>query len=293
MVELSLNVEPQFGWGWDAWRRAAAEIERLGFACLYRSDHFAGSREWTDNDSLDLVVSLTWLASHTSRIRFGSLVAPLTFRDPVMLARQAAAIDDLSGGRLISGSAPATSRSSTAGWATRTRMRRRAARGSPRVSRSSRGSCTPTGPSTMPGGSTGWSRRSSRGLAWAAAPGSWSVGIARSGSCRSPLATPTSGTPSGSRRTSSASDRCSSMSTSASSAARPRKSAAASRSSPPVDAPTPSSTIRRGPSPLAAAVPHRAARGAAPVAPLRPARAHRYSRRPGRGHPGLCGRRRG
>jgi alkanesulfonate monooxygenase SsuD/methylene tetrahydromethanopterin reductase-like flavin-dependent oxidoreductase (luciferase family) len=103
VVELSLNVEPEFGWGWNAWQRMASEIESLGFACLYRSDHFTANAEWTDQDSLELIVSLTWLASHTSRIRFGSLVAPLSFRDPVMLARQAAAIDDLSGGRLILG----------------------------------------------------------------------------------------------------------------------------------------------------------------------------------------------
>ena len=49
------------------------------------------------------MVSLAYLASGTSRIHFGPLVAPLSFRSPALLARQAAAIDDLSGGRLILG----------------------------------------------------------------------------------------------------------------------------------------------------------------------------------------------
>jgi alkanesulfonate monooxygenase SsuD/methylene tetrahydromethanopterin reductase-like flavin-dependent oxidoreductase (luciferase family) len=50
-----------------------------------------------------MIVSLTWLAANTRRISFGSLVAPLSVRDPRMLARQAAALDDLSGGRFILG----------------------------------------------------------------------------------------------------------------------------------------------------------------------------------------------
>lgn len=50
-----------------------------------------------------MIVSLTYLADHTQRLHFGPLVAPVSFRDPVMLARQAAAIDDLSGGRMILG----------------------------------------------------------------------------------------------------------------------------------------------------------------------------------------------
>jgi alkanesulfonate monooxygenase SsuD/methylene tetrahydromethanopterin reductase-like flavin-dependent oxidoreductase (luciferase family) len=56
-----------------------------------------------DQESLDAWVSLTWLASYTRRIHFGTLVSPLTFRDPVHLARSAAAIDDLSDGRLTLG----------------------------------------------------------------------------------------------------------------------------------------------------------------------------------------------
>lgn len=52
---------------------------------------------------MELTISLTYLADHTQRIHFGSLVAPFSFRNPVMLARQAAAIDDLSNGRLVLG----------------------------------------------------------------------------------------------------------------------------------------------------------------------------------------------
>jgi alkanesulfonate monooxygenase SsuD/methylene tetrahydromethanopterin reductase-like flavin-dependent oxidoreductase (luciferase family) len=48
-------------------------------------------------------VALTWLADHTERVRFGPMVSPLSLRDPVMLARQAAALDDLSGGRMVLG----------------------------------------------------------------------------------------------------------------------------------------------------------------------------------------------
>jgi alkanesulfonate monooxygenase SsuD/methylene tetrahydromethanopterin reductase-like flavin-dependent oxidoreductase (luciferase family) len=46
-----------------------------------------------DRDSLELWVSLTWLASHTGRIEFGPLVSPVSFRQPTMTARRAAAVD--------------------------------------------------------------------------------------------------------------------------------------------------------------------------------------------------------
>jgi len=54
-------------------------------------------------ESLELWSSLTWLASHTKRIEFGPLVTPFSFRHPVHTARMAAAVDDLSGGRLVLG----------------------------------------------------------------------------------------------------------------------------------------------------------------------------------------------
>ncbi len=97
-MQISVTIEGQEGLTWSHWKQFVTEVENLGYAGLFRSDHFPG-----DKAALELVVSLAYLADHTRRLHFGSLVAPLSFRDPVMLARQAAAIDDLSGGRLILG----------------------------------------------------------------------------------------------------------------------------------------------------------------------------------------------
>ncbi len=102
MVALSIMIEGQMGLTWPHWKRIVSEVEDLGFAGLFRSDHFTNARP-PDKDSLEMVVSLTYLADHTQRIHFGPLVAPISFRDPPMLARQAAALDDLSGGRMILG----------------------------------------------------------------------------------------------------------------------------------------------------------------------------------------------
>src|SRR5215813_5420854 len=63
--------------------------------------------------SLDTWASLTWLASNTSRIRFGPLVCPLTFHHPALLAKRAAAVAELSGGRLDLGIGAAGTRAST------------------------------------------------------------------------------------------------------------------------------------------------------------------------------------
>src|SRR4051794_13386202 len=102
MLEIAIMIEGQSGLNWERWQRLARTVEDLGFAGLYRSDHLANA-QLPDQDALDAWVSLTWLASHTRRIEFGPLVSPLTFRHPVHLARMAAAVDDLSGGRLTLG----------------------------------------------------------------------------------------------------------------------------------------------------------------------------------------------
>lgn len=102
MIEVAIFLEGQNGLNWPRWQRMANAVEELGFVGLYRSDHFTNPKP-PDKDSLELWVSLTWLASHTDHIEFGPLVSPISFRNPAFTARMAAAVDDLSGGRLILG----------------------------------------------------------------------------------------------------------------------------------------------------------------------------------------------
>ena len=102
MLEIAIMIEGQNGLTWLHWQRIAAAVEDLGFAGLYRSDHFTNA-DAPDKDSLECWTSLTWLASHTRRIEFGPLVSPVSFRSPALTARMAAAVDDLSGGRLTLG----------------------------------------------------------------------------------------------------------------------------------------------------------------------------------------------
>jgi F420-dependent oxidoreductase-like protein len=101
-MEVAIMLEGQNGLNWPRWQRIAHAVEDLGFVGLYRSDHYTNA-EPPDLDSLELWVSLTWLASHTQRIEFGPLVSPVSFRQPTMTARMASAVDDLSGGRLTLG----------------------------------------------------------------------------------------------------------------------------------------------------------------------------------------------
>jgi F420-dependent oxidoreductase-like protein len=102
MLEVAIMVEGQNGLNWPRWQRLAPAVEDLGFVGLYRSDHFTNGNP-PDLDSLELWVSLTWLATQTRRLAFGPLVTPFSFRDPVFTARMASAVDDLSGGRMTLG----------------------------------------------------------------------------------------------------------------------------------------------------------------------------------------------
>ena len=102
MLEVAIMIEGQNGLNWTRWQKIARLVEDLGFVGLYRSDHFTNMNP-PDKDSLELWVSLTWLASNTKRIEFGPLVSPVSFRHPALTVRMASAVDDLSNGRLTLG----------------------------------------------------------------------------------------------------------------------------------------------------------------------------------------------
>jgi F420-dependent oxidoreductase-like protein len=92
-------IEGQEGVTWEAWKALAAVCEEHGYEGLFRSDHYLSVMGRGDRGSLDAWATLAALAAVTSRLRLGTLVSPATFRHPSVLAKTAATVDHVSGGR--------------------------------------------------------------------------------------------------------------------------------------------------------------------------------------------------
>ena len=98
-MRLSLLIEGQEGVRWDDWLRVARLTEEHGLDGLYRSDHYTAILR-SRAGALDAWTTLAALAALTDRIRLGTLVSPITFRHPSVLARSAVTVDHISGGRV-------------------------------------------------------------------------------------------------------------------------------------------------------------------------------------------------
>src|SRR5919197_4255288 len=109
-MKLGAVVVPFEPWeqvvGW------AREVEELGLDSLWVPDHLVntiGSRPFYEGGT-----TLAALGRATSRVRIGTLVSSIVFREPGLLAKQAIAVDHVSGGRLEVGVGPGSDRDNEA-----------------------------------------------------------------------------------------------------------------------------------------------------------------------------------
>jgi len=101
LSDLCIFTEPQQGATYDDLSAVARRAEALGFGGFFRSDHFLKMGSVTGLPGpTDAWVTLGGLARDTSTIRLGTLVSPVTFRSPGLLAVSVAQVDQMSGGRV-------------------------------------------------------------------------------------------------------------------------------------------------------------------------------------------------
>ena len=92
--------------GPDSIRRVAMQAEALGLADVWVSEHIIVPKDGGYPPSAnfwDPVLTLTWAAACTTRVRLGTSVLVLPLRHPLPLAKELATLHNLSNGRLILG----------------------------------------------------------------------------------------------------------------------------------------------------------------------------------------------
>jgi probable F420-dependent oxidoreductase len=88
--------------------RLARDAERLGYDAVWGNDHITAApyvrTAWAAPPSFyEVLITLATVGAHTERIRLGTAVLVLPLRDPVLLAKQVATLDQMTGGRVILG----------------------------------------------------------------------------------------------------------------------------------------------------------------------------------------------
>ena len=89
-------------YAYESVAEAATLAEKWGLSSVVVPDHYLMSYDmetgW-DLPAYDALVQLAGLARETSKIEIGTLVTPITFRHPAVLAKSAVTLDEMSGGR--------------------------------------------------------------------------------------------------------------------------------------------------------------------------------------------------
>ncbi|MEO6025841.1 MAG: TIGR03560 family F420-dependent LLM class oxidoreductase [Candidatus Binatia bacterium] len=103
MAKVHFGVTlPQIKRPWSDTQGTALELDRLGFHSVWFNDHLYGV-PMPNLPILEAWTALTAVGVLTKSVELGTLVTPVGFRNPALLAKMAATLDVITGGRVIVG----------------------------------------------------------------------------------------------------------------------------------------------------------------------------------------------
>ncbi len=102
-VKFGIQIEPQFGFEYKTVEKIALEAEKIGYDSIWSSDHFFLDNKSEERNCMEAWSLISALAAVTKKIKIGTLVTCNSYRYPAVLAKMAATVDMISGGRLFFG----------------------------------------------------------------------------------------------------------------------------------------------------------------------------------------------
>ncbi|UCD96465.1 MAG: TIGR03560 family F420-dependent LLM class oxidoreductase [Candidatus Bathyarchaeota archaeon] len=99
-MKISINIQPQLGYTYNDIVTLAKAAEDSGFYSFTVSDHFFGPVKGHEMPSQEAWTTLALLVPQTERIRLGTLVTSQSYRNPALLAKIVATLDNASNGRI-------------------------------------------------------------------------------------------------------------------------------------------------------------------------------------------------
>lgn len=100
---MRFSIWPGAGNSWEETVALGRHAEATGWDGVWYADHFMPNTEDTSRPTHEAMTTMAALAALVPRVRLGTLVVGNTYRHPAVLAKMAAEIDIISGGRLVLG----------------------------------------------------------------------------------------------------------------------------------------------------------------------------------------------
>ncbi len=100
---MRFSFWPNSSQPWEEIHQLARHAEQTGWDGFWICDHFMANGPDTSGPWAEAWATIAALAAAVPRVRLGTLVTGNTYRHPAVLAKMAATIDEISGGRVVLG----------------------------------------------------------------------------------------------------------------------------------------------------------------------------------------------
>src|SRR5690606_36778569 len=98
---IKFSAWPNLSWEWDDFVEMCQHLEQSGWDGLWVADHFMPNQPDNTGPTGEGWTALAAIAALVPRVRIGTLVSGNTYRHPAVVAKMAAQVDIISGGRLV------------------------------------------------------------------------------------------------------------------------------------------------------------------------------------------------